>query len=184
MQHREVTGPLTQGSWCMRTSCVAPSTWRPARKRSRCWPPESWRSSASPGDRPVTEPSSPAMSPSRRTRGAESAHNTGGGVRSYTRSCVTGGRSRPGIPPSPRPGRTERRFSSRPCVIGQVDPEKHRVVAPGEEPDAPLGQSAIHNGYPFSRAWGEGWDTGSSTRSDSHPHPTPRSGRLSTGRLA
>ena len=29
-----------------------------------------------------------------------------------------------GIPPSPRPGRTGRRFSARPCVIGQVDLEK------------------------------------------------------------
>ena len=73
---------------------------------------------------------------------------------------------RPGIPPLPRPGRTGRRFSARPCVIPQVGLEKRRVVAPGEEPDAPLRQSAIPNGYPFSRAWGEGWDTGSSTRSD------------------
>ena len=128
--------------------------------------------------------SSPATSLSRRTRGAESAHNTGGGARSYTRSCVTGGRSRQGFPPSPRPGRTERRFSARPYVIGQVGLEKRRVVAPGEEPDAPLRQSAIPDGYPFSRSWGEGWDTGSTTRSDTRPHPAPRSGRLSTGRLA
>ena len=128
--------------------------------------------------------SSPATSLSRRTRGAESAHKTGGGARSYTRSCVTGGRSRQGFPPSPRPGRTERRFSARPYVIGQVGLEKRRVVAPGEEPDAPLRQSAIPDGYPFSRAWGEGWDTGSTTRSDTRPHPAPRSGRLSTGRLA
>ena len=128
--------------------------------------------------------SSPATSLSRRTRGAESAHNTGDGARSYTRSCVTGGRSRQGFPPSPRPGRTERRFSARPYVIGQVGLEKRRVVAPGEEPDAPLRQSAIPDGYPFSRAWGEGWDTGSTTRSDTRPHPAPRSGRLSTGRLA
>ena len=91
---------------------------------------------------------------------------------------------RPGVPPSPRPGRTERRFSARPCVIAQVGLETRRVVAPGEEPDAPLRQSAIPIGYPFSRAWGEGWDTGSSTRSDTRPHPAPRSGRLSTGRLA
>ena len=86
MPHREGTGPLTQRSWCMRTSCGAPSTWRPARRRSRSWPPERWRSSDSPSDRPETEPSSPAMSPSRRTRGAESAHNTGGGARNFTRS--------------------------------------------------------------------------------------------------
>ena len=28
-------------------------------------------------------------------------------------------------------------------------------MAPEEEPDAPLRQSAIPDGYPFSRAWGE-----------------------------
>ena len=98
MPRSEVTGPLTQGSWRMRTSCVAPSTWRPARRRSRSWTPETWRSSDFQSDRPVTEPSSPVTSLSRRTRGTKSARNAVSAGRSYTRSCVTGGRPRPGIP--------------------------------------------------------------------------------------
>ena len=136
-------------------------------------------------DRPVTEPPNPVTSLSRRTRGTKSARNAVSARTKLHLFLPHGRYPRPGIPPSPRPGRTERRFSSRPCVIGQVDPEKRRVVAPGEEPDAPLRQSALPNGYPTSRAWGEGWDTGSNRRSDTRPHPAPRRGRrLSTGRLA
>ena len=80
----------------------------------------------------------------------ESAHNAGGAGRSYTRSCVTGGSPSPRIPPSPRPGRTGRRFSARPCVIPQVGLEKRRVVAPERGTGRPLGQSAIPNGYPIA----------------------------------
>ena len=98
---------------------------------------------------------------------------------------------RRGLPSTPQESRRRRALAvqsgvSRPAPvsIGQVGLEKRRVVAPGEEPDAPLRQSAMPDGYPFSRAWGEGWDTGSTTRSDTRPHPAPRSGRLSAGRLA
>ena len=81
-------------------------------------------------DQTVTERSSPAMSPSRRTRGTEPAHNADSGARSYTRSCVTGGRPRQGIPAvaAPWPHRTV--SLGPPCVIGQVDLEKRCDVAP------------------------------------------------------
>ena len=87
MPHPEGTGAPTPRSWFMKTSCSAPSTWRPARKSLRFWAPESWRSSAFQSVRPVTESSSPATSLSRRTRGAESAHNAGGGARNFIRAC-------------------------------------------------------------------------------------------------
>ena len=180
MPHREVTGPLTQRSWCMRTSCVAPSTWRPARRRSRSWPPERWRSSDFQSDRPVTEPSSPVTSLSRRTRGTKSARNTGGAGRNYTRSCGRGYRPRRRNPAVAAPWPYRAVSLGPPYVIGQVDLEKRCDVAPGRN-RTPLGQSAIPNGYPFSRAWVEGWDTGSSTRSDTHPHPAPRRGDFRRG---
>ena len=184
MPHREGTGALTQGSWCMRTSCGAPSTWRPARRRSRSWPPERWRSSDFQSDRPVTGPSSPATSLSRRTHGAESARNTGSAGRNYTRSCGGGHRPRRRNPAVAAPWPYRAAFLGPPLCHWSSRPRKTPCCGSGEEPDAPLRQSAIPIGYPFSRAWGEGWDTGSSTRSDTHPHPAPRSGRLSTGRLA
>ena len=93
MLHREGTGRSPKVV-VHEKSCGAPSTWRPTRKRSRSWMPETWQSSDFQSDRPVTEPSSPATSLSRRTHGAESARNTGSAGRNYTRSCAQESRGR------------------------------------------------------------------------------------------
>ena len=121
MPHREVTGPLTQGSWRMRTLCGAPSTWRPARK--------SWRSSAFQSDRPQ-----PQLSVGEHDdldgRTGLSQHETPEPPDEAT--PVLASRAigpAQGFPPSPRPGRAGRGFAFRPCGIGQVDLEKRRDVA-------------------------------------------------------
>ena len=109
-----------------------------------------WRSSASPSDRPVTGPSSPATSLSRRTCGAESAHNVGGGARNFIRSCGGDGNPRPGFPPSPRPGRHRAAFSARPCAKAQVGQKNAVSWLRREGTGRPLGQPAIPNDYPLS----------------------------------
>ena len=121
----------------MRTSCVAPSTWRPARRRSRSWPPERWRSSDFQSDRPVTEPSSPVTSLSRRTRGTKSARNTGGAGRNYTRSCGGGYRPRRRNPAVAAPWPYRAAFLVPPLCHWSSRPRKTPSCGSGgEEPDA------------------------------------------------
>ena len=150
MPHREVTGPLTQGSWSMRTSCGALPNLETGKEEIEVLDARDLAVERF-SKRPARNRSyQSGTRRSRRTHGAKSAHNAGDGARNFIRSCGGDGSLRPGIPPSPRPGRTGRRFSARPCVIPQVGLEKRRVVAPERGTGRPLGQSTIPNDYPLA----------------------------------
>ena len=183
MPHREGTEALTQRSWFMKTSCGAPSTWRPARKEIEV---------LATGDLAV-ERLLPATGP-KPDRPVRQCHHLDGraGPSQHTTPeapdeatpvlASRDGRPRPGNPAVAAPWPYRAAFLGPLLCHWSSRPRKTPCRGSGgEEPDAPLGQSAMPNGYPFSRAWGEGWDTGSTTRSDSHPHAAPRRGRLSTG---
>ena len=146
----------------------------------------SWRTAWTPLRYPAPPSSVCRSPPSAWPRRHSPCHRSEEAARSPTDSAVPGrGRSPPpGIPAVAAPWPHRAAFLGPPLCHGPSRPRNTPCRGSGEEADAPLRQSAIPNGYPFSRAWGEGWDTGSSTRSDTHLHPVPRRGRLSAGRLA